>query len=271
MIDWPTAAADFERDGWIVARGVVSSDELAAMRDVFETLIPEHAGLSRGPDGILGEITGASASYEPLARIARDARFGALVASALGATRVQLLQDSLLYKPARDGGEIHWHQDYTYVGFLTPPRVATLRIALLPELEDTGCMRVVSGSHRWGQVGDVRALTESRVDSLLPSLSVDQRDAIEQSTPLVLEPGDASIHHCLTVHGSGPNRSGQPRRTIILRMFDGDCRLDRARLPQGSERYFPTTIEGQLSPSAFPEVFGAPITAALRDRSACPA
>ena len=229
-----SAAASFDRDGWIVARGVVPSDEIAAMQEVFTSLIPENASLPAGPDGMLGEITGASRAFEPLARIACDARFGALVADALAATRVQLLQDSLLYKPARDGGTVHWHQDYTYIGFLTPPRAVSLRIALLPEREDTGCMQVVNGSHHWGQVGDVHALTESRVDSLLPSLSPEQREAVAHATPLVLEPGDVSIHHCLTLHGSGPNRSGQPRRTIILRMFDG--RLPARRFAPAERR-----------------------------------
>lgn len=251
-----SSATDFERDGWIVARDVVAPDDLVTMRNVFETLIPSNAVLPRGPDGILGEVTGASRTYEPLARFAADPRFGILVAEALGAARVQVLQDSLLYKPARDGGTVHWHQDYTYVGFLTPPRIVSLRIALEPEREDGGCMHVVSGSHRWGQVGDVRALTESRVDSLVPSLSQEQRDAIDDATPLVLDAGDVSIHHCLTLHGSGINRSGQPRRTIILRMFDGDCRLDPARLPAGAASYFPTDADGRLAASAFPVVFG---------------
>lgn len=250
-----TIAGEFERDGWMVARGVVPPRELATMRDVFEALIPSNAALPRGPDGILGEVTGASRAYEPLMRIARDARFGALVAGALGATRVQLLQDSLLFKPARDGGTVHWHQDYTYVGFLTPPRVVSLRIALLPERVDSGCMQVVNGSHRWGQIGDVHALTESRVESLLSALSPEQSEAVAGATPLELEPGDISVHHCLTLHGSGPNRGGQPRRTIILRMFDADCRLDPARLPAGAESYFPTDAGGRLAASAFPVVF----------------
>lgn len=250
-------AGDFARDGWMVARGVVGSDELAAMNALFTTIIPEHAQLPAGPDGALGEVTGASRAYPSLANIARDRRFGALAAAALGATRVQLLQDSLLYKPPHEGGRVAWHQDYTYVGFLTPPRVISVRIALLPETEDTGCMQVVGGSHCWGQVGEVHALTESHVESLIPSLSPAQRDAVAGATLLELEPGDISIHHCLTLHGSGPNRGGRPRRTIILRMFDGDCRLDRSRLPLGAEEYFPTDEAGGLAASSFPVVFGS--------------
>jgi hypothetical protein len=243
---------DFARDGWMVVRGVVGPDELADMNALFTTILPEHAAIAAGPDGALGEVTGASRAYAPLASISRDRRFGALAAAALGASRVQLLQDSLLYKPAHDGGPVAWHQDYTYVGFLTPPRAVSLRIALLDEDEESGCMQVVSGSHRWGQVGAVRALSDTRVDSQLPSLSPEQREAVAGATSLVLAPGDVSIHHCLTLHGSGPNRSGRPRRTIILRMFDSDCRLDAARLPEGAEQYFPTDADGALATYAFP-------------------
>jgi len=238
-----------------VVRGVVPPGEIADMLRLFETLIPEIA-YPRRRDGVLWEITGAARQVAPLAAVARDARFAALAGEALGCATVQLLQDSLLYKPAREGGPVEWHQDHTYVGFLTPARVVSLRIALLPEDERSGCLRVVDGSHRWGSVGAVRALTETRVDSLLPSLRPDQEAALAGARPLELEPGDVTIHHCLTLHGSGPNRSERPRKTVILRMFDGACRLDRTRLPPGAEAHFPTDETGRLATSAFPRVFG---------------
>jgi phytanoyl-CoA hydroxylase len=224
------------------------------MTAVFTQLIPD-VPYPRGRDGIVWEITGTSHHDHRVAEIARDRRFGALVADALGATRVQLLQDSLLYKPAHEGGSVEWHQDHTYVGYLTPPRVVSLRIALLPEDEANGCMRVVDGSHRWGPVGDVRALREARVDSIVPSLTDAQRDAIAHATSLELAPGDVSLHHCLTLHGSAPNPSDRPRRTIILRMFDGACRLDRSALPPNAEPHFPTDADGHLAPDKFPIVF----------------
>jgi ectoine hydroxylase-related dioxygenase (phytanoyl-CoA dioxygenase family) len=97
-------------------------------------------------------------------------------------------------------------------------------------------------------------LTESRVDSIANALSPSQATALADARHLELAPGDISIHHCLTLHGSPPNHSGRARRTIVLRMFDGDCPLDRTRLPPGAEPYFPTEND-RLSPSAFPIVF----------------
>lgn len=243
----------FARDGYAVIRGVVPPADLAAMRDVFGALIPEMP-YPRGPDGIVRELTGLARMYPPLLGVACDPRFGALVAEALGAARVQLLQDSLLYKPAHDGGSVDWHQDRTYIGYLAPAQVATLRIALEPEDEANGCMRVIPGSHRWGEVGDDRSLTATSVASLLPALSAEQRDRVAHAEWLALAPGDISIHHCLTLHGSPPNASDRPRRTILIRMFDAACRLVPAKLPAGAEAYFPADADGHLDAAAFPIV-----------------
>lgn len=246
----------FERDGHAVVRGVIAPGELAAITEVFTTVIPE-LDYPRGPDGIVRELTGVARGYEPLARIAHDPRFGALIADALGVTCVQFLQDSLLYKPARDGGSVEWHQDRTYIGYLVPAQVATLRIALLPEDEANGCMRVVDGSHRWGPIGANESLTATSVGSLLPTLSAEQQAQVAHARYLPLAPGDVSIHHCLTLHGSAQNTSALPRRTILLRMFDGACTLDRGKLPPGAEDYFPTDTAGHLDRTAFPVVHGS--------------
>jgi len=251
-----TALADaFAEQGWAVVRGVVPPGELAGLRRLFNLLVPEIA-YPRRADGVLWEVTGTARRFPPLAALARDRRFAQIAAEVLACPTVQLLQDSLLYKPARDGGPVEWHQDHTYVGFLVPPRVISLRLALLPEDEPAGCMRVVDGSHRWGPVGGVRALSEGRVDSLLPALDPAQQAALAGATLLELEPGDVTVHHCLTLHGSGPNRSDRPRKTFIFRMFDGDCRLDPARLPDGAAAHFPVDDKGRLATDAFPRVFG---------------
>jgi ectoine hydroxylase-related dioxygenase (phytanoyl-CoA dioxygenase family) len=245
----------FERDGCVVVRDVVPAAELAALRDLFMTIIPD-LPYPPGADGVVRELTGLARGYPPAMTLATDRRFGALVAEALGAARVQLLQDSWLFKPPRDGGSVELHQDRTYIGFLVPARVATLRIALEPEDDANGCMRVVDGSHHWGAIGDDRSLVAQSVTSLVPTLSAEQQARVANARSLPLQPGDVSIHHCLTLHGSPRNTSDRPRRTVILRMFDAACVIDRARLPAGAEAYFPAGADGHLDVSAFPVVSG---------------
>jgi ectoine hydroxylase-related dioxygenase (phytanoyl-CoA dioxygenase family) len=245
--------SEFDRDGSVVVRAAIARGRLSAMRKLFASVVPDTASRRRGGRE-LREVTGAARTHAGLAKIARDPALGALAAAALGARRVQLLQDSLLCKPEYNGAAVEWHQDYTYVAFLTPPHVVTVRIPLDVEDESNGCMRVVDGSHAWGPVGRGRALRAERVTSLARNLDAAQRDALTRARSLVLKPGDVSIHHCLTVHSSAPNRSDRARRTIILRFFDADCRLVATRLPLAARRYFPADRDGHLAADAFPLV-----------------
>lgn len=77
----------------------------------------------------------------------------------------------------------------------------------------------------------------------------------EATIPLEVRAGDVTIHHCLTLHGSGNNTSARPRKTIITHLFSGDCRLVSERLPRGARHQF-TDGKGisprRRSPTLFP-------------------
>ena len=77
-------------------------------------------------------------------------------------------------------------------------------------------MRFVRGSHGWGLLDD-GGFYRQDLD--------DQRDAIPvpdgrswEEVPALLPAGGASFHHCLTFHGSGPNLSAGPRRSLAIHM-----------------------------------------------------
>jgi ectoine hydroxylase-related dioxygenase (phytanoyl-CoA dioxygenase family) len=67
--------------------------------------------------------------------------------------------------------------------------------------------------------------------------------------------GDVTIHHCLTLHGSDPNRSSRPRKTIVTHLFSGDCRLVPDRLPAAQLHHFSTDEDGHLTAPAFPQLY----------------
>ena len=74
-------------------------------------------------------------------------------------------------------------------------------MALTPSRPESGCVRVIPGSHHNGQL----AHFDDHNDALT-MLSRGQKlaDGIreEDAVDLVLEPGDVSVHHTLTVHSS---------------------------------------------------------------------
>jgi hypothetical protein len=256
-------AAFFRDHGWLRLHRVIEPARAERLALAFDRLLsgqpvaaraPVHAAASRGQ---LRQLP-SGCRYNPvLAAHLTETRLGRLVADLLETNRVRLLQDALILKPAGCRDRIEWHQDYTYTGFFDPPKAVSVRLSLTRSTVETGCMHVVSGSHRWGVVGPLRVFTGDRVEDALAALPADrQREVEEKALPLELEPGDVTIHHCLTFHGSFENRGALDRKTVVTHLFAGDCRFLPERLPDGAPTsHFAVDSEGHLVGEALPVVF----------------
>ena len=77
--------------------------------------------------------------------------------------------------------------------------------------------------------------TLTRWDSLNQDLNIEQW--WDQSVPAVLRRGQVSFHNCKTIHGSGPNTAGEPRRVITIHLQPGDNRYTQGKQPDGSLAY----------------------------------
>ena len=117
-------------------------------------------------------------------------------------------------KEARDPSYVSWHQDLTYWG-LEPADIVTAWVALSPSTRESGCMRVVPGSHKQ----DVLAHTETFAEHNLLSrgqeiqVEVDEREAVD----VILQPGEMSLHHVKLIHGSGANQADDRRIGFAIR------------------------------------------------------
>ncbi|MBX9699321.1 MAG: phytanoyl-CoA dioxygenase family protein [Acetobacteraceae bacterium] len=141
-------------------------------------------------------------------------------------------------KGAGDAAFVSWHQDGTYWG-LSSPEVVTAWIALTPSVPESGCMRVVPGTHRT-QVAHTDTFAK---DNLLSrgqevAVTVTEADAVD----IVLQPGEMSLHHVLIVHGSEPNRAAWPRIGLAVRYVPTHVRQqngekDGALLVRGADRF----------------------------------
>lgn len=116
-------------------------------------------------------------------------------------------------KPARVGSGVPPHQDNAYF-CQSPPDVLTVWIALDPVTDANGPVFYVPGSHRDGM--------RPHKPSGVKGNSIGLAEPFDKSAPFVgtLEPGDALIHHCQTIHYSAPNRTDQPRRALLM-VFGG--------------------------------------------------
>jgi ectoine hydroxylase-related dioxygenase (phytanoyl-CoA dioxygenase family) len=248
----------FEEHGWLVVHDVVSDEPLIRLIGVFDEVLRPH--LERGmPCNEQGKSIWqlpAMCRHHEILLAHVHAGLGALVADLLNAARTQLLQDTLIVKPARVGAAIDLHQDYTYTGYLQPPSTVSVRLALTASTVETGCMYVIDRSHQWGLQGNLSVFSDRLQPGIAGRLPAKLRErVVEDCIALELNPGDASIHHCLTHHGSFENTSGTTLKTIVAHVFDGACRLAPERLPDGAIRFFDTDADGYLSPASFPVLF----------------
>ena len=135
-------------------------------------------------------------------------------------------------KEPRSDAYVSWHQDATYWG-LEPADIVTAWVAFTPSTVESGCMRVVPGTH---QLAIVEHRETWEADNLLSrgqeiAVEVD----VEKVVDVVLAPGEMSLHHVKIAHNSEPNRSAQRRigfaiRYVAAHVKQAGRRRDKAML-----------------------------------------
>ena len=110
---------------------------------------------------------------------------------------------------------VSWHQDATYMGLDTLD-FPTPWIALSPSNKETGCMTMISGSHKTKIQEHEDTFAENNILTRGQAIqNVDESKAVD----LILRPGEMSIHHGAVIHGSQPNNSNQRRIGFSLQSY----------------------------------------------------
>jgi ectoine hydroxylase-related dioxygenase (phytanoyl-CoA dioxygenase family) len=213
--------------------------------DVFRTELaqltdPEHPGRSlfyeynsnesKNPKTILFHALGAWRVTPGLHDLLWNPAF-VMPAAQLLEARVRFWHDQIFYKPARHGGVVAWHQDYSYWTRTTPMSHLSCWIGLDNSTINNGCVHYVPRSHRWNLL-PITGLADDM--SAIRSVLTEKQEREFKPVPIELRRGEASFHHPLMVHGSFENRTEQPRRAVVINVFaDGVCSASNQPLLEG--------------------------------------
>lgn len=129
------------------------------------------------------------------------------IAESLLGPDVMLFDATYIVKEPQSEAHVSWHQDLTYWGFDGDEQV-TMWLALSPATAESGCMRMVPGSHHNGQFQHEDIDDETNVLHRGQTVRSVSEDAAQMCP---LQPGEASFHHGWTLHASMPNRSKDRR------------------------------------------------------------
>ncbi len=226
--------AAFQRDGYVIARGLTDAETLARMKTVTQ-------------DGLDREIT--PVEYEadlhyPGAPPSRDVAGGRTVrrlkqAATRGPvflewmTRPAILRrlqqllgpkivcplahhNCIMTKQPAFSSDTGWHQDIRYWSFQRPELINTWT-ALGEERTENGGLVVIPGSHRM-TFEPHQFDSEKFFRSDLP----ENQAVIATKVAVELRPGDVLFFHCLTLHAATRNFTTLPKWSVVFTFRPGD-------------------------------------------------
>ncbi|MBM7564175.1 phytanoyl-CoA dioxygenase family protein [Paenibacillus sacheonensis] len=256
----------FDEDGYWISPKLIDDETIQRLREAHERIWNKkhdghglpfyHYSLPENPLAIRKLDNGWWINDE-VRSVVTNRNLGHMAAELLNEDSIRLWHDQVIYKPGTNGqetkaGNVGWHQDYGYWRNSSTSNMVTVWIALQDTDLTNGGMMTILGSHKWGAVEGSDTFFEQDMSKLKEKFA--KRDWVEE--PCILKAGQASFHHALTFHGSGPNLTNDARLSIVAHLMPGDTyyrggkqrhdnlRLLGARPEPGMrfdrEEYFPT-------------------------------
>lgn len=206
----------------LIQRAIQGMDALRAGE--YETGVPPQPSYWKPGDSPqkLCKIEMPQVANHAIMELVSHPAIGKLAAALTGAQMVQVWWVQLLVKPPADpDGLVHtnigWHQDRQYWKVWEEgSELFTAWVALSDVTADSGPMRFVRRSHKWGCLNQGDFYGQNH-DVQRAAIQVPDGGTWEEVS-VILPPGGVSFHHNLTFHGSGPNLSGAPRRSFAIHL-----------------------------------------------------
>lgn len=270
----------YRRDGFVVVRGllddaVLDAAEVGMARMYAGDLDAPFPGRTRfdhqdwSPEhgtAVLRKNDYPSRMVRELDALVRTPAIAAFAAGLAGASEIRLWHDQLLYKPPGDAaaGQVGWHTDRQYWQMCSSTEMLTCWVPFHDVDATTGVVSFVPGSHHTA-APDGLSFFDRDEDSAA-------RVVAATGAPVApdLRRGDVTFHHCRTVHGSGANRSGGPRRSMAIHLQPGDNHWVPAQEDDGSAAYHrsdslvradaqgnPDYADPRICPTLFPPAAGS--------------
>ena len=197
-MDLQQVARDYIENGFVSGVDILSEADARHHRSLLE-----QAEASFGPLHYKAKVH--TIMQSPLA-LATHPRVLDVVEALIG-PNILLYDVEYIIKEPHTPSFVSWHQDLTYWGLSDDAQVS-LWLALSPATAESGCMRMIPGSHKSGKVDHVA--TEDDGNVLLQGQTVEGVSE-DQAVMCPLKPGQASFHHGWTLHASMPNESTDRR------------------------------------------------------------
>ena len=217
----------FRQRGFAVVGELLEDDEVGELRDEYDrvfaaarqtaqmrNLASADGGATTEADEEMLQIMQMCERSIPCRKLLYDERILDIAEDLIG-PNLQLFHDQALYKPARCGGPIHWHQDNGYWR-CEPANIVSCWMTLDDVDVHNGAMHVIPGSH-------LQLVAHER-DEATPLYDVGDKVDASLAEIIDLPAGGVMFHHCQTLHHTPPNGTDRQRRAFAIHFMTLETR-----------------------------------------------
>jgi len=222
----------FAQQGFLAARPVITVDEANRLKARLEAFETEAGGALKGSNRFKSHLL-----LKDFSDLIRAPRILDMVEQLIGPD-IMVWSTDWWIKEAQSPSFVSWHQDSQYWG-LDTSRLITVWVALSPSTAESGCMRVLPGSHLGPDLTHTNTYHEHNM--LTRGQSIEDVDEAKAQN-LEVDTGQAALFAFRIAHASHPNNSADRRIGYAIRYIPPDARQtltdkDAAALVRGEDRF----------------------------------
>ena len=227
----------YEEDGYLILEGLIPAGRLVRYRSIFDELVERSRSLTQSeghfnlaPDeagkpipGRLHKIQGVGLADERVLELAREPEILDRVESLIG-PNIDVFGTKFYPMLVRGATSTGWHQDNHYFG-TNSDRVVSCAIYLEETTRENGCLQVVPGSHRSGDLVEHQSGAGIYAHGAWTAVREDQ------AVDVICPPGTVVLFSANLLHGARPNLSSRTSYRTAWHYIPGD--LDLEMFPRG--------------------------------------
>jgi ectoine hydroxylase-related dioxygenase (phytanoyl-CoA dioxygenase family) len=215
----PLAIMQFNRDGYVKLKRVLSPGALALLRQEMETSLRADLGENPKLDFRSGEMMWLT--NEIFRQFVLSPRIAEIAAALMGVQRIRLYHDNALAKEP-GCGRTPWHYDEDHFP-IASKNVCTVWIPLQATPRNMGPLAFAVGMETYRLVESVPCSRfDTSYDRTVSNIFAEQGVAVDDG-PFAL--GEISFHHSLSFHTAGPNNTSESRMVLATTYFEDGARV----------------------------------------------
>ena len=230
--------SQFHKNGFLPAFPVLPVDQAVQLRANLESFEAENDGVLKGSLRFKNHLL-----FKWLSDLIRSPKILDTVEDIIGPDILVWSTDWWI-KEANSPQFVSWHQDSQYWG-LDTDKLVTVWIAISPSTIQSGCIRVLPGSHQDPDLTHEETYHDDNMLTRGQSIGdIDEDKAVD----LVVDTGQAVLFAFRIAHASYPNQTDDRRIGLAIRYIPPDTQQqyseqDSAALVRGVDNYHHFELE----------------------------